>query len=150
MADQENTQSQSQAATTQPEDNGNQAQGKTFTQEEVNNIVRERLARERAKAEPSQPDQREQDLTARENALVCREYIAEKKYPKELLEFFPTDSAEQFKASVEKLLKTFPSLQPGMPHIVAPTGMRGCSAGEHGTGGLSDWSIADAFKPKGR
>ena len=146
--DQENT--QSQAANTQPEVSGNQAQGKTFTQEEVNNIVRERLARERAKAEPSQPDQREQDLTARENALVCREYIAEKKYPKELLEFFPTDNAEQFKASVEKLLKTFPSLRPGAPRIVAPTGMRVCSAGEHGTGGVSDWSIADAFKPKGR
>ena len=122
MADQENT--QSQGATTQPEASGNQAQGKTFTQEEVNNIVRERLARERAKAESSQPDQREQDLTARENALSCREYIAEKKYPKELLELFPTDNAEQFKASVDKLLKIFPQLKPDVLKGVRPTGMR--------------------------
>ena len=37
------------AAATQPEDNGAQ-QGRTFTQEEVNRIVSDRLARERAKA----------------------------------------------------------------------------------------------------
>ena len=149
MADQENT--QSQGATTQPEASGNQAQGKTFTQEEVNNIVRERLARERAIAESSQPDQREQDLTARENALSCREYIAEKKYPKELLELFPTDNAEQFKASVDKLLKIFPQLKPDVLKGVRPTGMRIDSAGEHSsTGWDNNPAIADAFKPKGR
>ena len=42
---------QQPAATTQPEENGTPAEGKTFTQEEVNQIVRERLAREKAKAE---------------------------------------------------------------------------------------------------
>lgn len=40
---------QQPAATTQPEGNGTPAEGKIFTQEEVNQIVRERLARERLK-----------------------------------------------------------------------------------------------------
>ena len=38
---------------------------KTFTQDEVNNIVQERLARERAKNEPTPEQIREKDLAAR-------------------------------------------------------------------------------------
>ena len=45
---------------------------KTFTQEEVNNIVQERLARERAKNEPTPAELREKELTARENTLQRR------------------------------------------------------------------------------
>ena len=64
MTDNNTVDTTQQETTTQPEENGT---GKTFTQEEVNNIVRERLARERAKA----PD--DADLTARENDLKARE-----------------------------------------------------------------------------
>lgn len=55
---------------TQPEENGES--GRMFTQEEVNHIVSERLARERAKQISSQEFQ---DLEARENRLKCREYL---------------------------------------------------------------------------
>ena len=67
---------------------------KTFTQEEVNNIVQERLARERAKNEPTPAELREKELTARENKMSCKEYIAEQKYPSELLDLFDTADME--------------------------------------------------------
>ena len=76
---------------------------KTFTQEEVNNIVQERLARERAKNEPTPAELREKELTARENKMSCKEYIAEQKYPSELLDLFDTTDTEQFKGNVEKM-----------------------------------------------
>lgn len=84
---------------------------KTFTQDEVNNIVQERLARERAKNEPTPAEVREKELAARENAMSCREYIAEKNYPKELLELFDTADQEDFKQKVEKLYEVFPNLK---------------------------------------
>ena len=46
-----NTQNTTQQANTQPEENG--TAGKMFTQEEVNSIVKDRLARERAKGQTS-------------------------------------------------------------------------------------------------
>ena len=52
-------------------------QGRTFTQEEVNQIVSNRLAQERAKGEPTEAEKRESELAAREAALACREYISQ-------------------------------------------------------------------------
>ena len=80
---------------------------KTFTQEEVNNIVQGRLARERAKNEPTPLELREKELTARETAMSCREYVAEKGYPKELLDLFDTSNVEEFKKKTDKLHELF-------------------------------------------
>lgn len=71
---------------TDPQENGGKASEKLFTQEEVNRIVSDRLARERAKgAEQPQEDDREKALRereaalqARENKLVCMAYLKEK------------------------------------------------------------------------
>ena len=50
---------------------------KLFTQEQVNQIVSERLARERSKAATEQATtDREKALDAREQALKCRELVA--------------------------------------------------------------------------
>ncbi len=89
--------------TTQPEGNGTE---KTFTQEQVNQIVSERLARERSKADT--PDTREQELAARENKLTCKEWISESHLPVELLDVFDTSDAEKFKTSIAALKKAFP------------------------------------------
>lgn len=62
-----------QQETTQPEDNGTQSK-KTFTQDEVNKIVSERLARERAKSEAIYTD-----IEARENAIADKERAFEDK-----------------------------------------------------------------------
>lgn len=76
-------------------------QGRTFTQEEVNQIVSNRLAQERAKGEPTEAEKRESELAAREAALACREYISQKSYPHELLDILPTSDAEAFQTAVE-------------------------------------------------
>ena len=55
---------------TQPEGNG--PAGKMFTQEEVNNIVRERLARERAKG-TTDPDTTQGEETDKEKAALAAE-----------------------------------------------------------------------------
>lgn len=127
-----------EAATTHPEDNGATG-GKTFTQDEVNRIVSERLAKERAKAEPKE-DEREQALRAREARLDCREYIAGNKYPAALLDILDTGNAESFKAMADKLVKEFPTmLQSQTPPLYSP--------GTGTYGGFSVDALAAAFKP---
>lgn len=64
-----------------PEDAGGQGE-RLFTQEELNRIVGDRLAR--AKRE-TDTDEREAALKAREARLDCREFLSDKKYPAELL-----------------------------------------------------------------
>lgn len=127
-----------EAAATHPEGNGATG-GKTFTQDDVNRIVSERLAKERTKAEPKE-DEREQALKARESRLDCREYIAGKKYPVELLEILDTGDADRFKAIADKLAKAFPAItQSQVPPPYAPgTGTTGCFTAD---------PIANAFKP---
>lgn len=72
--------------------------GKTFTQEEVNRIVQERLARAKAAQEP---DARELELEKRENAIYLREQIATQGLPDTLLE----EMQGMDKATIDKCLK---------------------------------------------
>lgn len=117
MADNQN-QNTTQQPTTQPADNGNQSGGKMFTQEEVNQIVSERLRREREKSTTQPQDERETALqerekavAAKENAHRCREYLAEinidEKYRQDFMEALDTSDFDKFKASVDKLGKYF-------------------------------------------
>ena len=84
-------------------------QGKVFTQDDVNRIVSERLSRERAKGEPSETDKREADLTARETALKCREFIIQnsKSYPAGLADVLDTSDFDTFKSNADKLTEMF-------------------------------------------
>lgn len=135
---------QQPAATPTPEASGDQGTEKLFTQEDVNRIVSERLARERAKAEPSPEDAREADLRAREARLSCREYIADNGYPADLLELLDTSDPERFKTAVEKLdsIASLPSKnRKPVPRIVAPTGTGGTPRDT--TAAL----LGEAFKP---
>ena len=149
-----NTTAQPAASNATPAATGGQQQAeRTFTQAEVNQIVADRLARERksapnSAAEPTPEEVRAKELDAREATLSCREYIAGKKYPEKLLEVFPTSDAKAFEASVEKLLEAF-------PQIIRPTatGVTVNTGGEHGAG-LSaspnlDNLIDSAFSKRG-
>ena len=90
---------------TQPAENG---AGKMFTQDEVNKIVSNRLARDReSRATQQQNDERESALKAREAKFDCREYVTEQKYPVELLELLDTSDVDKFKETVEKLSDLF-------------------------------------------
>lgn len=114
---------------------------KLFTQDEVNKIVSERLNRERQKAEPTEQETREAELSKRENRLECREYLLEKKYKEELLDILDISNADKFKETVEKLTELFPSINGKAPQIVGP-----CSTSVSGLK-FND-PLADAFKPK--
>lgn len=97
-------QNTNQQPNTQPADNGEQGGGKMFTQEEVNNIVRERLARERAKNSPQEPTEEEKrlkDLDARESKIACREYVMDQGLPAQLLDVLDTSNHEEFKTKAE-------------------------------------------------
>lgn len=114
--------------------------GKMFTQEEVNRIVSERLAREREKPVD---DEREKNLKAREARLDCRDYLDSKKYPVKLLDLLDSSDVEKFKAAADAMIEGFPSImQPDDP--LPPPYAAGT-----GTGGIGsiESRIADAFKP---
>lgn len=131
------TSNEQQANTQTPA--GTEGEGRTFTQEEVNRIVSERLQREREKALPTAADQREADLQAREARLSCREFVAEKGYPAGLLDILDTSDFGRFQASLEKLDKLLglPSKDRKPPMFTGPLGDVGAAD-----------AIADVFKPR--
>lgn len=132
-----------EAAKADPGANGGTG-GKTFTQEEVNRIVSDRLAKERAKAEQPKDDEREKALKAREARLDCRDYLDSKKYPAALLDVLDSSDVEKFKAASDALANKFPvafTEQQTPPPYAAGTG----------TGRVvfeQNDPVANAFKPK--
>ena len=89
---------------TQLEENGE----RLFTQDEVNQIVRERLARERAKSKPSQEEQQQVELAQKELRLQQREWLNEHGLPAEdifgFLDGIDTQSMEAFEDTINALL----------------------------------------------
>ena len=95
----------------QAENNGSE---RTFTQDEVNTIVADRLARERSKSAErvGDLDAREKDLKAREEALeaksqrfsqweACKQYLADNHISAALLDKLDTSDPEAFKTAVK-------------------------------------------------
>lgn len=90
------------------EENTNQVQeqqaveteGKTFSQEDVNRIVGERLAKEKMKNEADW-QQRELDLQRRELQMTAKEYLTERNMPVELLDALSYTDKETLQKSVE-------------------------------------------------
>ncbi len=157
-----------QGATTQPEGNGATApekptQGKTFTQDEVNRIVSDRLAKEREKtAQATQEDEREQGLKAREANLAKAEFgMAATKAIADLTfsspsakRMFMADLAEKGLSlqegsivGFEDFLKEFQASDPAAFAVKGekvPIATRGTGGG----GFFATDAIAQAFKPK--
>lgn len=87
----------------------NKGQGeRMFTQDEVNQIVKERLKREKAKPDPelsqreSAISEREHALSQRESALSCREYLVQNGYPAEFMEILDTSNIDEFKKKADR------------------------------------------------
>lgn len=143
MSEEINTQQQTQQDPT-PGAKG----GRTFTQDDVNRIVSERLAHEREKLQASAKDsEREKALAAREARLDCRAYLDTKGYPAGLLDVLDSSDTDKFKTAVEKLVQTFPQItgksSPPTRHF------EGWKPGEATSkGGAAPDPIAAAFKPK--
>lgn len=81
--------------------------GRTFTQEELNKIVSERLKQDRAKREAiPETDDREKALNAREAKLNIREYLQSEKldrYADGLMKVLDISDSEAFKKKIEML-----------------------------------------------
>lgn len=118
-----------QPTTPTPEVSGAQGE-KLFRQADLDRIISERLARERAKSEPSPTDERKQALKVREAKMDCLEYVAETGFPAELLEIFDTSDFEAFKATVERLdqIVSLPSTKRKLPYFTRPIGHGGTPA----------------------
>lgn len=98
------------SAAQQAENNGSE---RMFSQSEVNNILADRLARERSKA--GDLDAREKDLKAREEALeaksqrfnqweareACKQYLTDNHISAALLDKLDTSDPEAFKTAVK-------------------------------------------------
>ena len=117
---------------------GGQGGGKMFTQEDVNRIVAERLAKERAKGQPTVANQREQELSIREQALECRDFLENENqkrgtnYPaaelvhllgaRPLAEF--KDALHEFERVYDKMASTAPHREPPKPNPTADARLR--------------------------
>lgn len=80
----------------------NTQEQKTFTQEEVNRIVGERLSKERSRSEADLV-KRENDLKQRELEMSAREMLAEKGLPKELASVLKYSDTESMTAAVDTI-----------------------------------------------
>lgn len=126
--------------------------GRTFTQDDVNRIVSERLAHEREKLQASAKDsEREKALAAREARLDCREYLDTQGYPAALLDVLDSSDTDKFKTAVEKLVQTFPQItgKSSAPRVLSgwtPGASTSKDRYQPEQGGPD--KIAAAFKPK--
>lgn len=94
------TAEENQQGTTQPEGNGE----KTFTQDEVNRIIGERLAKVKDKAKTDADlNKREQDLQQRELVMRAKELLVEKNLPKDLADILKYSDEESLKKAIDRI-----------------------------------------------
>ena len=112
---------------------------KTFTQEDVNRIVGERLAKEKAKnSGEADLAKREQELAQRELHMTAKELLSEKGLPVQLFDALnctDKETMEKSIATVEKIFNeyranatkqhTFKGFQPGASSKVPDAGAAG-------------------------
>ena len=105
----------------------NTGNDRTFTQEDVNRIVQERLSREWNKAASDQDrlkelEERERALTAREQAITRKAVLKSKNIPEEVYEALNCTSEESFNKSLEILSPYFQKLNEPIMNPVRPVG----------------------------
>ncbi|MCT4544527.1 MAG: DUF4355 domain-containing protein [Vallitalea sp.] len=88
------------------ENNNSETEEKTFTQEDVNRIIGERLAKEKAKGE-QEFSKKEQQLQQRELRLNAKEMLSEKGLSTQLVDALNCTSNETLEKSVSILEDVF-------------------------------------------
>lgn len=73
---------------------------KTFTQDDVNRIVQDRLAKDRAKAS-EEMSKREQELAEREFRLNSRQKLIDRGYPESIMEALNCSSEDAFNKALD-------------------------------------------------
>lgn len=94
----QNNQNSNQTMNNNPEPTG----GRTFTQDEVNRIVSNRLSEDRAKR-AAELDEREKAVKARELAVIAAEKLSAAGLPKDLTAVLKYDDEESLEAAINQL-----------------------------------------------
>lgn len=98
----EQTNNTNNSANNQPVNTNPDAGERTFTQEDVNRIVSDRLARERDKR-AAELDEREKTLRQRELAVIAREKLEEAGLNKELCKVLRYDDEKSLDEAIAQL-----------------------------------------------
>lgn len=88
---------------------------RTFTQEDVNRIVGERLAKEKGKSD-AELAEREQGIQQRELLLTARERLAEAELPAALLDALNMSTKEALDNSLAVIKQEFEKIKPKTVH----------------------------------
>ncbi len=86
---------------------------KTFTQDEVNKIVSDRLSRDRAK-NAADLAEREQELLSRELAMTAKEKLAENGLPKDLANILKYSDEKTLDAAIDTIKRLTPQMPKGL------------------------------------
>ena len=89
-------------------------QGRTFSQDDVNRIVQERLNKERAKTENGIAE-KEKELARREFLLNAREELGNRGYPESILDALNASDADSFRKSLDILDSYIKERETGKP-----------------------------------
>ena len=118
------------------------AGAKTFSQDDVNRIVGERLAKEKAKGEAALAE-REQQLAQRELLLTAKEKLTENGLPVELVDALNVSSPE----ALEKALSIVKTVMDKYKAEARPMKIRGTKAAESLSGppGTTNGSLRKAM-----
>ena len=122
------------------------AGAKTFSQDDVNRIVGERLAKEKVKGEAALAE-REQQLAQRELLLTAKEKLTENGLPVELVDALNVSSPE----ALEKALSTVKTVMDKYKAEARPMKIRGAKAAESLSGpqGTTNGSLRKAMELPG-
>lgn len=100
----------------------------TFTQEQVNKIVSDRLAREKVKSEAALAE-REQQLAQRELLLTAKEKLTESGLPVELLDALNVSSPEAMEKSLNTVKAVIDKIKAEAPKPFTIHGAKPAEAG---------------------
>lgn len=120
---------------TQPENMGNMAHGESkngenerlFTQDEVNNIVQSRLAREKTQMEKeseTEYSQKMAELQQRENKLLVKEKLSDRGMPSELADVLTCEDEDDINKKLDIIQKIYDKKEPEAEKPVQRPGFR--------------------------
>lgn len=113
-------------------ESGNNQQEKMFTQEELNRIIGERLAR--VKTEHPELQEREKKCAQRELLLDARERLADAGLPKELLSAINCSTKEEMENSIRTIQSLYGNIGTGNQTQQSPRYRINMSSGANSSG----------------
>lgn len=121
---------------------------KTFTQDDVNRIVQERLSRERERINSiiNEDESVRKELATEKLKLKATRELTEKGFPVELVDFMDCTDENTYKQSLEKVCSVFDKLYKRELEKVFRSSGRTPESGTNVSGNTGD-ALRDAFRP---